>query len=232
MPDMETNPYYPYRKILQGANTLRGAELIPHKILTYLLDLPDAAGHVPFESNDNPRARLMRYLWNDGANPLSQALPTPQEKLSMLYDPEHPDAANTDEEKQAHPKGYRLFAQRNINSSIIEAKSMLKIYTGRVIDDSDFMTVITLNAEIWTNCNLVTNTKTNAYDRTWDMEQCIREALAGVNIDGIGTVTFARQNGSYNGSEILYTDGSETGRILYFSILWAEGPQQKTVQGW
>lgn len=221
------SPTYPYRRVIQGANTLKGAELIPYKILMYLLDLPDAHGYAPVDDNDRPRTRLAKYLWYDGPRPLNEPIPTPQQKLSMLYDPDNPDAPNTDEEKAAHPKGYRIFAQRAINSSITEAKTILKIYPGRVLDDDDFRTVIGMQAEIWTNCNLITNTRTTAYDRTWDIEQCLREALAGVDISGVGCIHFSRNAGSYNGSEILYTDGSESGRMLYFSTSWSEGGGEK-----
>ena len=36
------SPYYPFFKVLPGVNTLKGSELIPYKIMRYLLDLPDA----------------------------------------------------------------------------------------------------------------------------------------------------------------------------------------------
>ena len=141
------SPYYPYRKII-ASNTLRGAEIVPYKILMYLLDLPDAAGYTPVDDNDRPRVRLAKYLWYDEPNPLAQPLPTPQQKLSMLYDPDNPDI-NTDEDKAKHPKGYRIFAQRMVNSSGIDANSMLKIYPGRILDDDDFRTVLGFQAEIW-----------------------------------------------------------------------------------
>ena len=217
-----SSPHYPYRKVIQGSNTLRGAEIVPYKILMYLLDLPDAAGYAPVDDNERPRVRLAKYLWYDEPNPLAQPLPTPQQKLSMLYDADNPDI-NTDDDKAKHPKGYRIFAQRMVNSSGIDANSMLKIYPGRILDDDDFRTVLGFQAEIWCNTNLITNTRTTAYDRCFDIEVCLREALAGVDIAGVGTIRFARQASSYNGSEILYTDGSLSGRMLYFSTNWSEG---------
>ena len=213
--------YYPYRKVI-ASNTLRGAELIPYKILRYLMDLPDAYGYQPWDDNEYPRTRLKKYLWYDCENPLAQPMPTAQEVRSMLFDPEHPDI-NTDEDKRNHPHGYRLYWQRNIAQSGIEAKSMLKVYPGRVLDTDDFRTIIGLQAEIWCNVNLITNTRTSAYDRTFDIEQCLREALAGVDIAGVGTIRFSRQDSSYNGSEILYTDSVMCGRMLYFSTAWSEG---------
>lgn len=214
------SPFYPFRKIV-AANTLNGAELIPNKIMRYLLDLPDAAGYTPKDDNSRPRVRLLKYLWHDTDNPLSQPLPTPEEKLSLLFDPYNPDI-NTDEEKTRHPKGYRLFMQRNVAQSEIEAKSLLKIYPGRILDDTDFRTILGFQAEIWCNTNFITNTRTSAYDRVFDMEQALREALAGIDIAGVGTIRFSRQASSYNGSEVLYTDGSYSGRMLYFSTSWSE----------
>lgn len=216
------SPYYPFKKVLTGANTLKGAELIPYKILRYLMDLPDAAGYTPQDNNEFPRCRLKKYLWYDTPNPLAEPLPTAQDVRSMLYDPDEPDI-NSDEMKEKHPQGYRLFAQRMVNASALEAKTMLKVYPGRILDTNDFRTVIGMQAEIWCNTNLITNTRTTAYDRTFDIEQCLREALSGVDIAGVGTIRFSRQDSSYNGSEILYTDSAMCGRMVYFSTAWSEG---------
>lgn len=214
---------YPYRRVIKGANTLRGAEIIPYKILLYLMDLPDAAGYTPPDDNDYPRTRLKKYLWWDEPRPLAKPMPTEQEVRSMLYDPDEPDI-NSDEMKTRHPKGYRLFAQRMTAQSMIETKTLLKIYPGRILDTDDFRTIIGMQAEVWCNTNLLTNTRTTAYDRCFDIEQCLREALAGVDIAGVGTVRFSRQDSSYNGSEILYTDsGQFSGRMIYFSVAWSEG---------
>lgn len=215
------SPYYPFRREI-ASNQLKGAELIPYKILTYLMDLPDAAGYSPPEDNDYPRCRLKKYLWHDGANPLAQPMPTAEEVRSMLFDPDSPDI-NTDEDKKLHPKGYRLFAQRMVLQSELTAKTLLKVYPGRILDTDDFRTVIGMQAEIWCNVGLITNTRTTAYDRCFNIEQCLREALAGVDIAGVGTIRFARQDGSFNGSEVLYTDAELSGRILYFSTAWSEG---------
>lgn len=221
----EQNPYYPFKRII-SSNTLKGAELIPYKILNYLMDLPDAFGHVPFQSNENPRARLMRYLWHDTPNPLAQPLPTPEQKRSLLFDPDEPDI-NSDEMKAKHPKGYRLFAQRMVAQSVLDAKTILKVYPGRILDTDDFRTIIGMQAEIWCNTTNLTNTRTTAYDRCFNIEQCLREALAGVDIAGVGTMRFSRQDSSYNGSEVLFTDSEISGRMLYFSTAWSEGGGEK-----
>ena len=220
------SPYYPFKKVIPGANTLRGAEIIPYKILMYLLDLPDAFGYVPQDNNDYPRTRLAKYLWHDTANPLSQPLPTPVEKRSMLFDPDNPDI-NTDEDKEKHPKGYRIFAQRMVGQSVLQAKTILKVYPGRILDTDEFRTIVGMQAEIWCNVNFITNTRTTAYDRCFDIEQCLREALSGVDIAGVGTIRFSRQDSSYNGSEVLFTDSELSGRMLYFSTAWSEGGGEK-----
>ena len=112
---------YPYTRVLTGVNRMDGAELIPLKILRYLLDLPDANGYTPTDDNSRPRVRIAKYLWYEGQNPLGQPLPTPQEKLSMLFDGEEPDL-NTDEQKRKHPKGYRIYPQVYWGQSELEAK--------------------------------------------------------------------------------------------------------------
>lgn len=216
-----SSPTYPYERVI-NANQLKGAEKIPYKLLVYLMDLPDANGYTPPDDNDYPRCRLKKYLWHDGANPLAKPMPTAQEVRSLLFDPDEPDI-NDDEQKKRHPKGYRLFPQRMVAQSNLDAKSMIKIYPGRVLDESEFRTIIGIQIEIWTSYALVSNTRTTAFDRTFDIEQCLRESLAGVNIDGVGTLHASRQFGSYNGSEILYADsGTFVGRMLYFNVLWSD----------
>ena len=221
-----SSPTYPYKRVLPGTNLFRGAELVPYKILYYLLDLPDSNGYQPVDDNERPRVRLAKLLWNDGPRPLDGPLPTPQEKLSMLFSGEEPDI-NTDEQKKRHPKGYRLYPQRNIAQSGIQANTILKIYPGRILDDTDFRSVIGFQAEIWSDPNLTNNTKTTARDRVFDIETCLRDALSNIDLAGAGPIKFARQYSSFNGSENLYSDSGENGRILYFSIVWSESGKDK-----
>ena len=216
------SPYYPYQKVITGANTLKNSELIPHKMLMYLLDLPDAAGYQPVDDNERARVRLAKYLWYDGPDPLSQPLPTPTQKLSMLWDPNRPDI-NTDEDKVKHPQGYRLYWQRMTGMSQLDAQIVMKCFIGRVFETRKFETTIGITFEIYVNVNLETNTRTSAYQRSYDIEQCLHEALDGVNMAGIGTVSFARQDHVYNGSEPLWDENTSLGRTVNCSILWAEG---------
>lgn len=221
LPDF-TSPYYPYKKVLSGANTLKGAENIPYKLLMYLLDLPDENGYTPPDNNDYPRARLARYVWYDTPLPLNEALPTPEQKKSLLFDPINP-VINSNALKEAHPKGYRLFWQRIIGQSQLKAETVLKCYVGRIYEARKFETTIGITFEIYCNVNLETNTKTIAYQRSFDIEQCLHEALDGVNISGVGTISFARPDHTYNGSEVLYDESTGIGRIINCSLLWEEG---------
>lgn len=218
-PDFKS-PYYPYRKDI-AANTMRGMEFIPYKLLLYLLDLPDEYGYEPPDDNEYPRCRLNKYIWYDQAEPLSETLPTPTQKKSLLFDPRHPDI-NSDEGKAAHPNGYRLYWQRMVGQSQLDAQIVLKCYINRIFETRKFETTIGVTFEIWVNVNLETNTKTSAYQRSIDIEQCLREALDGVNIAGVGTISFARADHVYNGSEELWDENTSLGRTVNCSLLWEE----------
>lgn len=220
------SPFYPYERVT-AENALKGAELVPMKLLRYLLDLPDAEGYTPVDDNSRPRVRFAKYLWYDGEDPLSQPLPTPQEKLSLLYDPKHPDV-NSDEEKAAHPKGYRLLWQRVRQQSVTEAQTLVKCYFGRIFNPRPFLTTMGVTWEIWVASGFETNLATEVYSRSFAIEQCIREALAGVNLTGIGAVSFDRTEHAGNGSENIYNQGSMTGRLLGCSISWSDAGENVT----
>lgn len=215
------SPTYPYERVQIGYNRFKGAEYIPYKLLMYLLDLPDKHGYEPVDDNNRPRVRLAKYLWYDGARPLSQALPTPAQKLSLLFDGEEP-VLETDEQKANHPKGYRLFWQVFWGQSQTEAKTLLKCYLGRVLPVDENIAKIGIVFEILSNVNLESNTRTDAYERSYAIEQCIVEALAGVNIAGIGVVDFSRMSHTDNGSRPIADSGTVVGRELHMSLTWAE----------
>lgn len=201
---------------------MRGSEEIPYKLLMYLLDLPDKHGYVPVDDNERPRVRLMKYLYYDDSQPLSKALPTPAQKLSLLFDPQNPDL-NTDELREKHPKDYRLFWQKLVEPSQLNAASTLKCYIGRIQETKRNFTTIGIRFDIFVNMNLETNTKTIAYQRGYDIEQCLREALNGVNMAGIGTISFSRLDHFDNGSYVIYDTSTNIGRSLHCSILWTDG---------
>lgn len=212
---------YPYERILTGANQFNGADEIPLKIIRYLLDLPDQYGYEPTDDNSRPRVRLAKYLWHDGANPLSKELPTPTQKLSLLYDGDHPDI-NTDAEKKRHPQGYRVFPQIYWYPSELTAKTVLKSYIGRVIPVSDFQARIGVAFEVLVNATAENTTRSDAYSRAYAIETCLIAALDGVSIAGIGTVHFSRPSHIDNGSGPLHDNGTHVGREIHFSIDWME----------
>lgn len=215
------SPYYPYFRDQGGFSNFRGWDEIPYKIIMYLMDLPDAAGYVPKDDNNLPRCRLWKLLANDKENPLSGALPSPAEKRSMLFDPEHPDI-NTDALKEAHPKGYRLFAQNSIGQSQLDAETKIFCYIGRDTPVSSFDSRTSLVFDIWCNVNLDTNTRTPHYNRADSIEQAIKEALNGVNIFGVGTVQYDRKFHVDCGSEALWDRGTNVGRRLIMAVGWED----------
>lgn len=222
------SPYYPYEKVQTGYSTMLGTEKIPIKLVKYLLDLPDQSGYVPKDDNSRPRVRLAKYLWYDGANPLGNPLPTPTEKLSMLFDGGNP-VIDTDEMKKKHPKGYRFYPLKLWLPSQVRAKTIVKCYMGRTTNADEYHSSLGIAFEIWCNTNLQNNTKTDAYDRAYAIEQCITEALHGVNIAGIGVVDFGRYTNLENGSREVYDEtGTNTGRRLHMSISWAESDPDHT----
>lgn len=216
-----TSPYYPYEKVQTGFNSFRGAERIPLQVLKYLLDLPDEHGYVPKDDNRLPRARLAKYLWHDGANPLGERLPTPAEKLSLLFDGEHP-VLDSNELKAVHPKGYRLYPLEYWGQDQLEATTTVKCFIDRVIPKTPFLAQIGIRFHILVNANRENTTRTDAYSRAYAMEQCILEALDGVNITGVGTVEFNRLAHMDDGSRAVADEGNNVGRNLHLSLQWAD----------
>lgn len=213
---------YPYERVQSSYLTFKGAEEVPKKLLVYLLDLPDSAGYAPKDDNERPRVRLAKYLWHDGARPLAMPLPTAQEKRSMLFDGEAP-VVDSAEMKEKHPKGYRLYAQRFDGQAQTEAQTTVRCFVGRVFAENPYRARIGVTFEITCNANQETTTRTDAYSRAYDIEQCIIEALHGVNMAGIGVCDFSRTAHGDNGSRSIYDQtGTLVGRELRMSIQWAE----------
>lgn len=214
------SPYYPYEKVQEGFLTMRGSEEIPIKILRYLLDLPDSNGYEPVDDNARPRVRLAKYLWYDGERPLDNELPTPQEKLSLLFDGSE-TVLNTDQQKKLHPKGYRLYPVGYFLQAELTAKTVLKCWIGKVYP-TDFTAKIALNFQIVVNVGHENTTRTEAYSRAYNIEQCIVEALNGVNMTGIGTIRYSREAFIDDGSKYQWDEGTHIYRSPTLSIDWAE----------
>lgn len=221
------SPYYPYEKTGAGYLTFAGAEYIPYKIVNYLMDLPDANGYQPVNDNSRPRVRLMKYLWYDGAQPLQQNMPTPTQKLSMLYDGENP-AVNTDEEKEKHPKGYRIFPQTFWLPAEYDARTQLKCYIGQILPYDDYSAEIGITFELVVNYMQDNNLRTNALSRLYAMETALVGALNGVTITGVGCMSFNRRLHMANGSHSFHDDGTNVGRIIGMSLTWAESETEQS----
>lgn len=222
------SPYYPYEKVYPGYLTGEGSELIPDKLIRYLMDLPDAYGYQPADDNGRPRVKLMKYLWYDGEKPLDQPLPTPQQKISLLYNGESP-VVNTDEEKEKHPKGYRLYPMQFWIPADYRAGSLIKCYMGRNLPYSPVQWEIGVVFEIVVNYQQDNNMKTRAMSRLAAMEQALIHALHGVNITGVGGVNFNRIAHMDDGSRYLHDDGTNIARQVNFSITWNESQNREKV---
>lgn len=215
------NPYYPYEKVQPGYTTLKGAELIPYKLLMYLMDLPDKYGYEPVDDNNRPRVRFMKYLWYDEPNPLSMPLPTPEQKLSLLYNGENA-MLTTEEDKKNHPKGYRLFGQIYVKPSEVNANAIVKCYMGRVIPRSEFKAVLGITFEVIMNYALDDSLKTMVHSRSYAIVQSIIESLHGVDISGIGTISFNKSQHGDTGLTTYHDEGDSTYYTLFMSVDWQE----------
>ena len=215
------SPYYPFEKP-NAFTTLKGAELIPYRLLMYLMDLPDKYGYVPKDDNSRPRVRLMKYLWYDDANPLSLPLPTPEQKMSLLYNGDNAELT-TDEDRRKHPKGYRMMAQTYTEPSETDAKILLKCYMAREIPRDDFKVAIGLNFEIIVNYALDNVMKTAVYSRSYAIHQCLIEALHGVDIAGVGTIHYNKTvHGDCGKPSPYHSEGQQIYESVFFAIDWRD----------
>lgn len=216
-----SNPWYPYDRPNPGVLRYRGISEIPGKLIRYLMDLPDANGYAPADDNERPRVRLAKLLWYDGENPLAQPLPTPEQKVSMLWKGDH-SVLNTDEDKAKHPKGYRIYGQTFWMPADFDAGSWIKVYMGRILPYSEFEAELGISIEIGVNYAQDNNLKTTAYSRVVQIGEAILDALHEVNIDGVGGLHFNRRSHMDDGAHPWHDDGTNIGWTLGFSLSWAE----------
>ena len=202
---------YPYTR--QAAPPrLTGAEEIPRKVAQYLMDLP-LPGYEPRDDNRLARCRLMKYLWYDEDNPLSRPMPAAQEKLSMLYLPERASSPPAE-------RGYRLFPQAYVAQSQLNAQTRIMVYMGRTIAAGAQQVELSVVFDILSN--VTTEGNAIALSRTFAMEQCILEALNGVNMGGVGTFYFNRRAHGDCGSIPIGDRGTNVGRELTMGLTWME----------
>ena len=206
-----TNYCEPYKRI-QSYVTLPDADKLLSNILDYLIDMP-ARNHVPFESNECPRARIARYLYWDCSNPLSMPLPTPEQKKKLRYDPENP-ADPPDKER-----GYRIFPLITVAQAQQEAQTRLYAFMGQTTATSDFRADVSLVFRVLCSNAYDTNTKETALSRSWAIICAIVEALNGVNFGvGVGTIYFNRRENSECGIRFITDDLHNVGYQLVMGM--------------
>ena len=213
--------WYPYNKIYEGFYTLSQMRDIPRKIMDYLLDMPNG-DYTPQDDNTHSRVALWKYLYYDGAKPLSNPLPTPEQKMSVLFNPDEPSKPPTE-------KGYRLFPQMYVKQAQTEAQSRMYVYLGRMIAESDFKIQASVKFEIWTHYTQEANTKTEAYSRILEMATAIVEAFHGVNMAGVGAFYFNRSQHTDCGMTPITDKDSNIGYLITLGLTIAsEASSAKT----
>lgn len=210
--------YSPYEKVYNywGEENIVN---IPSQIRDYLLLLPSKECQNPITSNENPRARFVKYLYYDDANPLEKELPSVQERLSIIFDPYKPD------QPPISDKGYRVFCQSNVSQANILGQTILRIVMGQMVSTNPYSVTYSVNFQILSNYSLEANTRSTALLRTFSMEQAIIQALNGVNFGGVGTFMVARSmlnsenRGTItNGSKPISDDQELVGRLLVMTF--------------
>lgn len=204
---------YPYKRV-QDYAWLGGVQNLPKKICDYLLDLPQN-GYTPPQTNDYPRVRLMKYLYYDTARPLDEAALTPQQKLSLVFDPYNPTNPPTG-------KGYRIFPLEYVQQAQTAAQTILRCYIGYITPRDAYRVNISVIFEILTSAVYENNTKSASLSRAMAIEQCLWEALNGVNMDGVGAFYSDRRQMPDCGSYAINDGRTNVGRRVTFGLTWAD----------
>lgn len=201
----ENTIYSPYEKVYDffGMSDL---DIVPMKLRDYLLCMPSMECPEPILTNENPRVRLVKYLYYDTPNPLNERMPTVEQRKSIVFDPFNP--TNPTE------KRFRIFTQMAVNQAELEGSTILRIVMGKTIPYTPYSASIGVEFVILSNYTLESNTRTTALSRTYSIELCILEALNGVNIDGVGAFMFSRGVHPDCGSRMIYDEKMNVGRIL------------------
>lgn len=206
-----SSQWYPYPKVSESYFDLSGSVNLPRKICDYLIDAPQK-DYAPPDNNAYSRCRLWKYLFYDGEKPLANTLPTIEQKMSVVFDPENPTEPPTD-------KGYRLIPQIYVAQAQKQAQTRIMCYMGRTIPRTDnFGVSIAVIFDIYTHYTYELNTKTDAYSRVFAMEQALIEALHGVNMDGAGSFSFSKASHPDCGSRVIYDDDMNIGRQVIISL--------------
>lgn len=204
---------YPYERVINTV-WMKHLDALPKMLLDYIMDMP-LPGYTPPDDNTYPRCRLMKYLYYDGPHPLDNPLPSPADKIKLVYNSESPDVAPTG-------KGYRLYPVSYIPQAQTRGQTILKVFIGNVKPLNQNIVQIGMVFDILSNMQMDTNTKTLAQSRCVAIEQCLWECLSGVNIDGVGTLYIDRQQLSETGSENIMDSAQNIGRRVIFGLTYGD----------
>ena len=206
------SPYYPYTKVYEGFFNLSSTLDIPRKVMDYILDMPDGY-YAPQDDNSLPRCMLWKLLYYDEAHPENKPLPTPKQKMSVLFDPDEPT-------KPSDPaKGFRLIPEIFIKPAQTDAQTRIYFYMGSSVPDNDFRIQMSVVFRIWTHYTEENNTRmSTAYSRVSAIEQALFESLHGVNMAGVGAFYFNRAKHSSCRSTPIADGNTNVGRELVMGI--------------
>lgn len=214
----EVTIYSPYEKIYNYWGEQNVVD-VPSKLRDYLLLLPSKDCPNPITTNDNPRARFLKYLYYDDPNPLDNEIPSIQDRLALVFDPLKPDKPPLTD------KGYRVFTQSNVAQANIIGQTILRIVMGQMVSTNPYSVTYSVNFQILSNYSLEANTRSTALLRTFNMEQAIIQALNGVNMGGVGAFMVSRSGYSAEnrgsittGSKPISDDQELVGRLLVMTF--------------
>lgn len=203
--------WYPYKRVQDAYFDLSTSVNLPRKICDYLIDAPKGE-YTPADDNAHSRVRLWKYLFYDGAKPLNEPLPTIEEKMSVVFDPEHPTDPPTE-------RGYRLVPQVFVRQAQTVAQTRIMCYMGRTVPSNDELKIsLSVVFYIWTHYQQELNTQSDAYSRCFAIEQALIESLHGVNMDGVGIFFFAKSKHPDCGSRTIFDGESNVGRELTIAL--------------
>ncbi len=208
------NPYFPYKKVQEYA-TLPKAEKLLKKIVDYILDLP-AKDYTPPDRNDFPRCRLIKELFYDEPNYLENPIPTPEQKLQIVFNPNSPDVAPT-------AKGYRIFPMIYPIQSQAIGQTTLKIFMSYAKATSVFRIDQAIAFEVLTSTVYENNEGGTDLSRTYAICTDIMEAFNGVNIDGVGTFFFDRRQNTECTIEPISDKSQNVGYRLTMGVSYIGG---------
>lgn len=202
--------WYPYLNVQDSYNDLSQLTNLLRLICDYLIDAP-IGNYTPPNDNSYARCRFWKFLYHDAAKPLTKKLPSLQEKMSVVFNPDKPENPPTE-------KGYRLFPQIWVKQSQTDAQTRVYIYEGREVPNDSFRTATAIHFLIWTHYTNEANTKADAYSRTSAIAQSIIQAFNGVNMTGIGTFMFDKRCHPDCGSRPISDNSTNVGREVVIGL--------------